>query len=176
MKCELENELGEWRGNTEGRLVCRFCRVKRWFPKCHVQHGTGSKERMVVPSPWRPNSTPPVVRIPLPLKHVGSLLHYDGIFYSLMRPLPWGAPARERFHSVLPKCLSDSRPILWLSWSPLFTRFTDDFRRSALQTHLSERYNGLISTKTHSQTSRVQTPLLSHVDELLNVFDSVSSP
>ena len=176
MKCELENELVEWRRNTEGRLVCRFCRVKWWIPECHVQHGTRSKERMVVPSPWRPNSTPPVVGILLPRKHIVSLLHYDGIFYSLMRPLPWGAPARERLHSVHPKCLPDSRPIPWLSWSPLFTRFTDDFRRSLLQTQLSERYNRLISTETHSQTSQVRTPLLSHVDELLNVFDSVSPP
>lgn len=38
---------------------------------------------------------PPAVGIPLPLKHVVSLPHYDGTFYSLMRPLPWGAPARE---------------------------------------------------------------------------------
>ena len=60
------------------------------------------KERKVASSPWGPNSIPPAVGTPLPLEHVESLAHYDGTFYSLLRPLPWGAPARE----LLTFCLS----------------------------------------------------------------------
>lgn len=39
-----------------------------------------------------------------------------------------------------------------------------------------KEYNRLISTETHSQTSQVKTLLLSQVDKLLNVFDSVTPP
>ena len=41
--------------------------------------------------------------------------------------------------------------------------------------HMYKRqYKRSICTKTHSQTIRVQTPILSHRDKSLNVFDSVS--